>query len=89
LIKDLNENHFQIIKDLCEELLEFYNDNDWLVVKKYIVRYSHPDVRKHFSTRHPKTKKHILNNFEKSLVNYIKLNYNKELILYEKDKHKP
>lgn len=72
---------------LLDELLEFYDGDDWLVVKKYILRYSHPDIRKKFSTRNAITKKHTLNEFEKKLIKYCFDTYKVNLILYEKDKH--
>lgn len=81
------EQHLQVIKELLDEILEFYNDNNWLIVKKYILRYSHPDVRKYFSTRNSKTKKHILNDFEKQLINYCNNIYGVQLILNKEDEH--
>lgn len=87
MIDNVDETHFYKITDLIEELIEFYNENDWLVVKKYVLRYSHPDVRRHFSTRHDKTKKHTLNEFEKSLINYCSNTYDIHLKLKEEDTH--
>lgn len=81
-VKEENE-----INDLIEELFEFYNGDDWIKVKKYILRYSHPDTRRNFSTRNEKTKKHSLNDFEINLIKDIKNKYNIELELKEKDKH--
>ena len=75
------------IFSLIEELIEFYKGDDWLVIKKYILRYSRPETRKNFSTRNSKTKKHTLNNFEINLINYCKSCYNINLILYKKDTH--
>lgn len=84
----MNDYYEEIIFELIDELFFYYEEDNWLMVKKYIVRYSHPDMRKLFSTRHPKTKKHKLNDVEKYLINKIKTKYNRELKLYEKDKHK-
>ena len=75
------------ILELLDELMEYYEDDNWLIVKKYILRYSHPDTRKNFSTRHIKTKKHTLNSFEKSIISFCKEKYSKELVLYPKDDH--
>lgn len=86
-MKNIHDKHKEIIIELLEEILEFYREEDWLVIKKYILRYSHPDVRKHFSTRNQKSKKHCLNEFEKCLMIYCKDNYNKNLILKEEDTH--
>tara|TARA_Y100000114_G_C11751736_1_gene324674 strand:- start:82 stop:372 length:291 start_codon:yes stop_codon:yes gene_type:complete len=82
-----NKSHEKSIVELLEELFDVYKGNDWLIVKKYIVRYSHPDVRKYFSTRNLKTRKHTMNDFEKKLVNFCSNNYKKDLSLSIKDAH--
>ena len=76
------------ILELVEELFVYYKEDDWLKVKKYLVRYLHPTIRTLFSTRNSKSKKHQLNSFEKNLIDIIYSKYNRELKLYEKDKHK-
>ncbi len=75
------------ILELVEELFIYYKEDDWLKVKKYLVRYLHPTIRTLFSTRNSKSKKHQLNSFEENLIDIIYLKYNRELKLYEKDKH--
>jgi len=75
------------ILELLSEILPLYDGDDWIKIKKYVVRYSNPNTRKLFSTRHVKTKKHTLNAFEKSLLLTIEDIYKKKLILYKKDKH--
>ena len=76
------------IVELLEDLSEYYEDNNWLVVKKFLLKYLHPDLRKNFTTRHPKTKKHSLNEFEKQVIKYYYDNYKVRLELYEEDRHK-
>jgi hypothetical protein len=76
------------ILDIMSEIGEVYEGNDWLVVKKYILRYSHPSLRKRFSTRHIKTKKHIINEYEQSLIDKYYQLYNKKLVLDEEKRHK-
>lgn len=44
------------------------NTDDWVTIKKIMLRSLHPDLRKSFSTRDPKTKEQWLNEFEKHLV---------------------
>ena len=44
--KDIPEYHIEKILELIEELIEFYHDDDWLVVKKYLLRHTHPKIRK-------------------------------------------
>ena len=87
MIKNITDNNKNKIIELFEELNDVYHENDWLIYKKYILRYSHPDIRKLFSTRHHVTKKHTLNSFEKDLITYLFNNYNVKLTLKEEDTH--
>ena len=88
MFKDIKQDHKEKIIELIEELLEFYKEDDWLILKKYLLRYLHPDIRKYFSTRNSYTKKHKLNSFELSLIEYINSEYKHNLELKEKDTHK-
>ena len=56
------------IVELLKEIGPYYEGEDWLVIKKYLLRYLHPDIRKNFSTRESKTKKHIINEFESIII---------------------
>ena len=76
------------IKELLEDLSEYYKENNWLIVKKFLLKYLHPDLRKNFTTRHHKTKKHTLNEFEIRIISYYYDKFNVRLELYEEDKHK-
>ena len=58
-----------------------------MFVKKYAIRYSHPDDKKILSTRHSYTKKHKLNDIEKRLIEDYYKSTNIKLELKEKDKH--
>jgi hypothetical protein len=44
--------------------------DDWVTIKKEIMKGLPSRLRKNFSTRNPKTKEQWLNNFEKELINY-------------------
>ena len=44
------------------------NTDDWVTIKKIMLRSLHPSLRKSFSTRDPKTKEQSLNEFEKQLI---------------------
>ena len=46
--------------------------DDWVTVKKEIMKGLPPKLRKNFSTRDPKTKEQNLNKFEKNIINYYK-----------------
>ena len=76
------------VLELIHDIAEFYKEDNWLTVKKFLVRYSHPEIRKNFSTRNDKTKKHTVNTYEQSIINYYEEKYSVRLKLYEKDKHK-
>lgn len=87
MFNNIEEDHKNKIIELLEELFEVYKEDNWLLVKKYVMRYSHPNIRKYFSTRNKKSYKHTLNEFEISLIQYCIDNYNIKLKLYEEDKH--
>jgi hypothetical protein len=87
MFQDLSDDHKNKLIELFEELFEHYQEDNWLVFKKYILRYSHPDIRKKFSTRNDKTYKHTINSFEKSFIKFCFDNYNIRLTLREEDKH--
>ncbi|HAI41779.1 MAG TPA: hypothetical protein DCM40_28525 [Maribacter sp.] len=55
--------------------------DDWVTVKKEVMKGLPPRLRKNFSTRDPKTKEQSLNNFEKSIINYYKQISGIDLIL--------
>lgn len=85
--KIIYEDIHEDIIELLDEILQYYEENNWLVVKKYILKYINPELRKLFSTRHVKTKKHILNKFEKQIIIFCKHNYDIELVLQKEDEH--
>lgn len=55
-------------KEIKEALGEVHNiigdENDWIVIKKQMLRSLPPQVRKFFSTRHPVTKEQSMNDFD-------------------------
>lgn len=76
------------IEELALEIGEVYQENDWLVVKKYILKYLNPKYRSVFSKRNIKTKKHTLNSFEIDLIDFYEKKFNIRLLLDEDKKHK-
>lgn len=66
----MNEEIRNKLETLATEIGEVYKGEDWLVVKKYILKFSSPNHRKFFSTRDNRTKKQTLNEFEKSLIDF-------------------
>jgi len=76
------------VKELASEIGDVYKGNDWLIVKKYILKYLNPSLRTYFSKRNVNTKKHILNNFEKQLIDFYENKFNVRLILDEDKQHK-
>jgi len=52
-----------------EEVASYVGDcDDWVTIKKEVMRGIPPALRKNFSTRHPKTKEQQLNEFEERLI---------------------
>ena len=76
------------IKDLLNEINSVYKGNDWLVIKKYILKSLNPKKRSNFSTRDYLTKKHTLNVKEIEIINFYVENYGIKLEIKESDKHK-
>lgn len=81
----INMLHEQI-KNLADEIGDVYHGNDWLIVKKYIIRYSNPKLRKNFSTRNVKNMKHKINEYEKHVIDYYYQKFNVRLELDEQKK---
>lgn len=75
-------------RQLALEIGEVYKEKDWLVVKKYILKYLNPKFRVAFSKRNVKTKKHYLNNFEINLIEFYESKFNIRLVLDEDKQHK-
>ncbi len=76
------------IKELLKEINSVYKKNNWLEVKKYLLKSLEPKKRKKFSTRDYNTKKHKLNNYEKSIIIYYEEKYNILLKIPSDKKHK-
>ena len=82
----MNSVEYEKIKELLLEIGEYYKGNDWLLIKKYLLRYLNPEIRRNFSTRDPKSKKHIINDFEKKVIDIYNKTYNVKLVLDESKK---
>lgn len=76
------------IEEIMYEIGDVYKGDDWLIVKKYMLKYSHPNLRKNFSTRHFKTKKHIINDYEQNLIDKYYQKYKIKLVLDEEKRQK-
>lgn len=76
----------QKFEELITEIGEVYKGSDWLVVKKYILKFSSPRNRKFFSTRDHKSKKQTLNNFEISLIDFYENKFGTRLYIDEEKK---
>lgn len=85
---EVDNSDKETIVELVEEILDVYEGTDWLVVKKYIIRYSKHEIRSYFSRRDGKTKKHFLNDFEKSLIKFCESKYKRKLLLEDEKKFK-
>ena len=82
----MQKEEFDKVKELLDEIGEFYKDNDWLIVKKYILKYLNPTIRKYFSTRDLKSKKHTINNFDQKAIDYYYKKFNVKLVLDDSKK---
>lgn len=79
-----------LYEEIKKELINIntlYKEDDWLQVKKMLLKSISPDMRKRFSVRHYYTKKHSLNKFEKEIINYYRDTFGISLELKENDKH--
>jgi len=61
----------ETIKEQVEFVASYVGDcDDWVTIKKEIMKGLPPAVRKNFSTRDPKTKEQNLNSLEREIINY-------------------
>lgn len=66
---NLSYSSFKIIDDALLDVFSYApNVDDWLTVKKELLKTIKPSLRVLFSTRHPLTKKQTTNEFEKLLA---------------------
>ena len=79
----MNNLEKEKITELIEEIGPYYKGSDWLVIKKYLLRYLNPEIRKSFSTRNAKSKKHSLNDFEMEIIKLYFKKFNTKLVLDE------
>lgn len=63
------------------------NCDDWVIVKKELLRAVDNNTRDLFSIRNPNSKKHLLNDFEKEVMEYWKTLTNVELSLSDTKLH--
>jgi hypothetical protein len=47
-----------------------HEETDWFKIKRLLINSLPSEERVNFSTRHPKTKKHIINDFDNSVIKY-------------------
>lgn len=66
--KDLNQPSNQVTSAL--QFIHSYapNIDEWILLKKELLKTLPVEIRKKFSTRDPKTKKHSINQFEQSII---------------------
>jgi len=73
----------QVIKELDIMISHRLFFDDWMMVKKYLLKSLSPKLRTLFSTRDPYTKKQVLNAFEREVVQYYENEAKKKLRLPE------
>ena len=63
----------KLIIDKLSEVAEFAGDcDDWVTIKKEVMKLLPSSIRSMFSRRHPITKEQQTNKFEIELINYYK-----------------
>lgn len=82
------DKHRIKIEELVDEIGDVYEGNDWLVVKKYLMKYLDPRIRKLFSTRNSKSKKHTISDFDQKIIDIYYHKFGVRLKLDEAKKHK-
>lgn len=78
-------NDFKIVCKELENIHEVYKGTDWLIIKKQVLKRIPSDIRSKFSTRDYLTKKHKINEFEKSLIEFYFDNYKIKLKLSKEE----
>ena len=58
----------RVINEVRDAAPVMGDNDDWMVLKKFLLLQLPPKMRTLFSTRHPKTKKQSLNEFEEALI---------------------
>ena len=56
------------LESLLMDVNKYVDTDDWLVLKRELVKICPPSIRGKFSRRHPITKKQMTNDFERSLA---------------------
>jgi len=62
--------------------------DDWVTIKKEILKGISPNLRKNFSTRDPKTKEQWLSDFDKRVIIYYRNRTSVELVLRTLDERR-
>jgi len=60
------------LKEIIDYVVDYVDGStcDWFTIKMQIINMFPPKERSRFSRRHYSTKKHILNSFDKAVINY-------------------
>ena len=60
------------IKEIIDDTIQIINGTtiDWFIIKRTIINQCPPKDRRKFSRRHYSTKKHIINSFDRIVINY-------------------
>jgi hypothetical protein len=67
------------IKELLREISGVYKENDWIIIKKYLLNSINPIDRKKFSTRDYYSGNHTLNEYENMIIDFYREEYGIEL----------
>lgn len=70
------KNEEKSIPDSLKVLIDYVisyvdgNSNDWFRIKMEIINRFPPSERSRFSRRHESSRKHVLNSFDRAVINY-------------------
>ena len=65
------------------------NETDWFKLKVELVNLCPPKIKKLFSRRHYSTKKHIVSDFDRKVIEYIQITTGRVLFIDQTRMHDP
>tara|TARA_R110002060_G_scaffold18962_2_gene25958 strand:- start:413 stop:655 length:243 start_codon:yes stop_codon:yes gene_type:complete len=72
----------KIIQEIDALIKNDLSCEDWMELKRYLLKCVNTELRTKFSTRDPKTKRQSLNDFEKKIIDLYELSAGVKLRVY-------
>lgn len=87
---DIQDKELSLVIKYIDYLFDYIGDEtDWLKIKIELVNLCPPKVKKLFSRRHYSTKKHIINDFDRKVIEYIQTTTGRVLFIDQTRMHDP